>query len=259
MEFKIDICNSVQGDLTVLDLSKEYDQYLSEEEEVASTYEDTLLFKYSKSVTVNVLMKIGTTEITFLDALIHEHNQLENGVYKDDACTFNLKEDGFYTIDHYIFPNIDWYNWYKNEAPQEYKDKINRVYIIDEGVIKKEVEGVLKETTLREVLEMNLEGTPIQQEHINTFFTGNMQQCYINYCKKLFNALLNKCRTSAYNEDLYARDFIWMTLNIIDYLIQFEQFMEAEKIVEEFNTCGGFCQDNKYGQHTAHGCGCSKA
>ena len=113
MEFKIDICNSVQGDLTVLDLSKEYDQYLSEEEEVASTYEDTLLFKYSKSVTVNVLMKIGTTEITFLDALIHEHNQLENGVYKDDACTFNLKEDGFYTIDHYIFPNIDWYNWYK--------------------------------------------------------------------------------------------------------------------------------------------------
>jgi hypothetical protein len=46
-----------------------------------------------------------------------------------------------------------------------------------------------------------------------------MQQCYINYCKKLFNASLNKCRTSAYNEDLYARDFIWMTLNIIDYLI----------------------------------------
>ena len=43
----------------------------------------------------------------------------------------------------------------------EYKDKINRVYIIDEGVIKKEVDGVLKETTLREVLEMNLEGTPI--------------------------------------------------------------------------------------------------
>ena len=220
MEFKIDICNSVQGDLTVLDLSKEYDQYLSEEKEAASTYEDTLLFKYSKSVTVNVLMKIGTTEITFLDALIHEHNQLENGVYKD---------------------------------------KINRVYIIDEGVIKKEVEGVLKETTLREVLEMNLEGTPIQQEHINTFFTGNMQQCYINYCKRLFDALLNKCRTSAYNEDLYARDFIWMTLNIIDYLIQFEQFMEAEKIVEEFNTCGGFCQNNEYGQHTAHGCGCSKA
>ena len=124
MEFKIDICNSVQGDLTVLDLSKEYGQYLSEGEEVASTYEDTLLFKYSKSVTVNVLMKIGTTEITFLDALIHEHNQLENGVYKDDACTFNLKEDGFYTIDHYIFPNIDWYNWYKTEASQEYKDKM---------------------------------------------------------------------------------------------------------------------------------------
>ena len=37
MEFKIDICNSVQGDLTVLDLSKEYGQYLSEDEVVDST------------------------------------------------------------------------------------------------------------------------------------------------------------------------------------------------------------------------------
>ena len=32
-----------------------------------------------------------------------------------------------------------------------------RIYIIDEGVIKKEVDGELVETTLREVLEMNIE------------------------------------------------------------------------------------------------------
>ena len=35
------------------------------------------------------------------------------------------------------------------------------LYIIDKGVIKKEVDGELIETTLKEVLEINLEGTPI--------------------------------------------------------------------------------------------------
>ena len=105
---------------------------------------------------------------------------------------------------------------------------------------------------------MNLEGTPIQKERIDTFYTGNLQQCYINYCKRIFDHLLNKCRVSTYNDDLYARDFIWMTLNIIDYLIEFGQFMDAERIIEEFNTCGGFCTGNP--EHIkSHGCGCSKA
>lgn len=258
MEFNIDICNTIQGGITILDLSKEYNQYLPENSIDSSVYEDTLLFKYSDTVTVNSLLHITTKNIKYVDALIHEHIKLDNGIFKDDSCTFNILEDGYYTIDHFIFPNINWYNWYKTKASEEYKQKVNRIYIIDEGVIKKEVDGELIETTLKEVLEINLEGTPIQKEKIDTFYTGNLQQCYINYCKRIFNHLLNKCRVSTYNDDLYARDFIWMTLNIIDYLIEFGQFMDAERIIEEFNTCGGFCTGNP--EHIkSHGCGCSKA
>lgn len=258
MEFNIDICKTVQGDITILDLSKEYNQYLPENYKDSSTYESELFLKYSESVTVNAILKIGTKNITFIDALIHKHTKNDNGVFEDDQCTFAVKEDGYYTVDHLIFPDINWYNWYKTEADESYKEKVNRVYIIDEDVIKKEVDGELVETTLREVLEMNLEGTTVQKEKINIFFTGNLTQCYINYCKRIFNHLLNKCRTSQYNDDLYARDFIWMTLNIIEYLIQFEQFIEAQRIIEEFNTCGGFCTNFK-NDRVSHGCGCAKA
>lgn len=257
MEFKINVYNSPQGDITILDLSKEYNQYLDENDEALSTYEDSLFFKYSSSVTVNVLMQIGTKEITFIDAIIHEHKKVDD-VFEDDQCTYTLKKDGYYVIDHFIFPTIDWYNWYKTQASEEYKNQINRIYIIDEGVIKKEVDGELVETTLREVLEMNIENASIARETINTIFTGNLQQCYINYCKRLFDSLLNKCLTSEYSNDIYARDFIWMTLNIIDYLVQFEQYMEAERIIEEFSSCGGFCNSSQFiPKH--HGCGCSKA
>ena len=137
MEFNIDICNTIQGGITILDLSKEYNQYLPENSIDSSVYEDTLLFKYSDTVTVNSLLYVTTKNIKYVDALIHEHIKLDNGIFKDDSCTFNILEDGYYTIDHFIFPNINWYNWYKTKASEEYKQKVNRIYIIDKGVIKK--------------------------------------------------------------------------------------------------------------------------
>jgi hypothetical protein len=73
-------------------------------------------------------------------------------------------------------------------------------------------------------MERNIEGTTIKKCKIEIFFTGNLQQCYINHCKKIFTDSLGKCESYG---DTYARDFIWMTLNIIDYLIGFKRFMEA--------------------------------
>nr|DAH12279.1 MAG TPA: hypothetical protein [Caudoviricetes sp.] len=47
-----------------------------------------------------------------------------------------------------------------------------------------------------------------------------------------------------------------MTLNIIDYLIGFKQFMEAERLLAMFRTCGGFC-NTRYHGHKHISCGCS--
>jgi len=32
--------------------------------------------------------------------------------------------------------------------------------------------------------------------------------------------------------DYFPRDFLWMTLNIIDYLVRYGQYLEAQRILE---------------------------
>ena len=104
-------------------------------------------------------------------------------------------------------------------------------------------------------MERNIEGTTIKKCKVELFFTGNLQQCYINHCKRMFTESLIAC--SADEADIYTRDFIWMTLNILDYLIGFKQFMEAQRILENFDSCGGFCKTSRIKNTSS--CGCSKA
>ena len=258
MDFSIDIHNSLQGDITIEDFSKEYGYYLPE----GDSYPDskieeidgvsTLKYKYSKTVSLNTILKVNMNEAILQDVLIHKH---EDDV---DVCNFHVDEDGYYVVNHFVLPTREWYDDYLNSTDTELAEFIsNGVYFIEDDKLMKVVDGEITEVEVKELLERNYEGTDILHCKIDVFFNGNLQQCYINYCKKLYDALLNKCKTSDYNSDIYARDFIWMTLNIIDYLVGFKQFLEAERIIEQFKTCGGFCQNNDSHKNYS-GCGCSK-
>ena len=72
-----------------------------------------------------------------------------------------------------------------------------------------------------------------------------------------FDKLLNTCDHNKYNDYIFARDIIWMTLNIIDYLVGFKQYLEAQRILEVFQKCGGFCKDFSKTKPQAD-CGCSR-
>lgn len=243
MEFSIDIHTKITGEITIEDFSKEYGQYISEDVEVVTSYDS---YKYSESATLNTIIKVGINEATLIDVLMNDHSE------DLDSCTFKVHKDGYYVVDHLIIPNMKWYE----NASKEYKEYYETIYITDGEKLYKEVEGELEECTVKEILERNIEGTTIKKCKVEVFFTGHLQMCYINYCKRLFEGLLNKCYSKEYDNDIFARDFIWMTLNIIDYLIGFKQFMEAERILSMFHTCGGFC-DNHY-EHKHHiSCGCS--
>lgn len=258
MEFSIDIHNSLQGDITIEDFSKEYGYYLPEGDTYPDSQiveidgESTLKYKYSKTTTLNTILKVNMNEAVLQDVLIHTH---EDDV---DICNFHVDEDGYYIVNHFVLPTKEWYDQYLINQDEELSQFIsNGIYFVENNKLYKVVDGEIKETEVKELLERNYEGTNILHCKIDIFFNGNLQQCYINYCKKIYDSLINKCKTKESDDDIWARDFIWMTLNIIDYLVGFQQFMEAERIIEEFKTCGGFCQqtiDNK----THVDCGCSK-
>lgn len=244
MEFSIDLHTSVKGDITIEDYSKEYGQYLDEDSEVVTSYD---YYKYSESATLNTIIRMKVCDATLVDVLLNSHTE------DVDSCTFRVKDDGYYVIDHIILPNMKWYE----NASEEYKNYYDYIYITDGDKLYKEVDGKLEECSVKEILERNIEGTTIKKCKVDVFFTGNLQQCYINYCKKLFDDLLGKCLKSDQSDSIFARDFIWMTLNVIDYLIGFKQYMEAERLIELFNKCGSFCKGSFDSINKPIGCGCS--
>ena len=241
MEFSIEVHNSPNGEITINDFSKEYGQYIDEDLEVITSFDS---YKYSECVTLNTITKIGTCDITLIDVLLNEHTE------ELDSCVFKVKKDGYYVVDHFVLPNMKWLE----NSSDEYKQYYETIYVTDGQKIYKQINGELEECTIKEIMERNIEGTTIKKCKIEIFFTGNLQQCYINHCKKIFTDSLGKCESYG---DTYARDFIWMTLNIIDYLIGFKQFMEAQRILETFDKCGGFCNTHKIKNTVS--CGCSKA
>lgn len=175
MEFSIDIHTHLDGGILIEDFSKEYGQYIDEDLDVVTSYD---MYKYSESATLNTIIKVSIGDATLIDVLLNSH---ENDM---DSCRFHVKDDGYYVVDHLIIPNMKWYE----NATEEYKEYYEAIYITDGEKLYKEVEGELEECTVKEVLERNIEGTTIKKCKVDIFFTGNLQQCYINYCKKLFDS-----------------------------------------------------------------------
>lgn len=243
MEFSIDIHTELTGKIIVEDFSKEYGQYLEEDTEVVISYDD---FKYSETASLNAIIKVNTDKITLVDVLLDKHDT------DLDSVTFNVEEDGYYTVDHIILPNITWYE----NSPVAQRDYFDVIYVTDGEKVYKQVKGGnLQECTVKEILERNPEGASIHKCKVDVFYTAGLQNCYIWYCKQIFDKLLNTCDHALYSDLLYARDLIWMTLNIIDYLVGFKQFLEAQRILEMFQKCGGLCKDFSIIKPSAD-CGC---
>lgn len=265
MEFSIDIHTGLNGKVTIEDYSNEYDQYFPEDQMI----QEYGRYKYSECKTLNVIMKVNSNRIALKDVVIHEHNQLVEDpmnpgvfLYDLEVTDFTLSQDGYYNVNHIVLPTVDWYNNTYLLQDEEYRKAFVGVYIIDEdNKLYKLTESGFIECTIREIVERNHEGTTIQKCIIDVFYTGFLQMCYINYCRKLFQKLTKGCNYACAPEDVkeltYVRDFLWMVLNVIDYQISFKQYVEAQRILELTNHCGSFCQNQELNAGPNLGCGCS--
>ena len=265
MEFDIDIHTGLNGKITVEDYSQEYDQYFPENQ-ITQEYGR---YKYSESKTLNVIMKINSGKVILVDVLLHDHDQLVedpttpgNYLYDVEVTDFTVKRDGYYNVNHIVLPNMKWYYDTYLTQTDDYRAGFNTVYVIgDDNKLYKLVNSEFVECTVKEIVERNHEGTTIEKCIIDVFYTGFLQMCYINYCRKLFAKLTKGCNYACAPEDIkdltYARDFLWMVLNTIDYQISFKQYMEAQRVLEMTNYCGGFCQNQELNAGPSTGCGCS--
>ena len=126
------------------------------------------------------------------------------------------------------------------------------VYGVD---YKTEFTDDIKEiTNLYELI--NSENSSILKTQQDTFAICHVHNCYLNICQNIYNNMLyNKCNNYKDNNFIFNRDFLYMIINVIKYNLDLGYTEEAQRILDEFNSCGNNICNNS--SMIDYGCGCS--
>lgn len=246
-----------KGTLFIEDASKYYERYIPEYHNYKN-YSDK---KYAETQSLAIIVKKDASGDTSKDK-IYKMVTFKHLNDKRDVDTLETKfnEDGYYIVYYYIIPTEFWVNSVDNPVDHldyvfyinrqgdiiyRYKDSLGR--IIDEEIKPEDLINYIQDTVTTSVDRIVKKIFPISK----------LQCCYYSYAKQLFDVLLKRCPDDSNNEQIYKRDFVYMTIQIIKYLIGFDQYLEAQRILDIINGCGGFC--NSVGKIKGKSdCGCSK-
>ena len=210
-------------------------------------------FKYSDTVSVVVL----------------QHNKTQETVVKSPTYDYHTSDyievpvgfDGWFTINYIVLPNKDWFDREREKSSGSALGLYDIVYFVDNGYIYKYVNGEIDGASIEEVLEVNPINTTISKTSKDYVSICFLQKCYVNLCQQIFNDRgFSQCwnKNSVDSELVYKRDLVWMAINVIKYLTEFNQLAEVERIIEQINGCNGLCKSNSTYQPASSGCGCSK-
>lgn len=211
-------------------------------------------FKYSETVSIDVLQhnKVSGPEIQV--PIYTEHHQSISPI------TLPVSFDGWFSVYHIVLPSEEWFLKEKEKEEGSTLPLYNTVYYSDGNGVFKYINGQVESVELQEVIERNTEGTTISKIDKNYISICFLKKCYISLCQQIFNSRgFSKCwdKNSISSDLLYRRDLVWMTINVIKYITQFNQLAEAERIIEEIGGCNGLCK-SEFKQLSSHGCGCGK-
>lgn len=257
MKLEVNFNLTDRGNLIIEDSTKYYGNYIPEYYNY-KTYEDK---KYSESYTIAIIVKKDasgdTSKNKIYKMITFKHLNSKRDI---DTLDISFQEDGYYIIYYYIVPTETWvksvynpvdhldYVFYINKLGELiYRFKNNIGQIIDEKIKPEDLIAYIQDTVT----------TSVDRVVKKVFPINKLKNCYYSYAKQLFDILLSHCPNEENNDQIYKRDFVFMTINIIKYLIEFDQYLEAQRILDIVNGCGGFCNSiNKIKGKS--NCGCSK-
>ena len=245
MELNINVTTSDNCKIMVSDIST----YLAED--FSGTVKGK--FKYSDTVSIDVLQHNKTTETVYRDPVYTKHDTLQ-------PINIPVEFDGWFDVIHLVLPSIEWFNREINKSEGSALGLYDLVYFSDGIDIYKYLDGNVSQVTINEVLEVNPINTTISKtnrEYVSICF---LRKCYINLCQQIFEDRgFSRCwnKNKVDSELIYKRDLVWMAINVIKYLTECEQLAEVERIIETIQGCNGLCVSSNLTSKT-NGCGCSK-
>lgn len=245
MELSIKITTSDSCKVIVQDLS----QYLPE----SQTGIVKGKFKYSDTISIDVLQHNKSKETVYTDPVYTPHNTAE-------PISIPVKFDGWFTVIHLVLPTKEWFDREFSKQEGSAIGLYNIVYYSDGASIYKYINGDSSEATIDEIIEVNPIDTTISrtgEDYVSICF---LRKCYINLCQQIFNSRgFSPCwnKNNIDSDLIFRRDLVWMAINVIKYLTECEQLAEVERIIEIIKGCNGLCISSDVTSKTS-GCGCCK-
>lgn len=265
---KFEICKKSGCSIIIQDTSSFYSNFTDNRE---LAYEDTITVNVIKKHTIeddDILLETLIVPHTLdYDECDIEEETIEGVVttpmkaYLDESH-YTFKQDGYYTIYHIIVPTLEGYYNMLEKDPDFFND-YHCVIVYDNGVFKEIHDDDIFEVkldTIHTIYNDPYLDTTVACSHKEIFIKCHLEDCYVDYSKKLLEAQLRNCTRNI--EGQFERDFLWMTLNVINYYIEYGQYNEAQRILEQVNYCNGFCNNNNKdcgcNNKKKQDCGCNK-
>lgn len=177
----------------------------------------------------------------------------------EDTVYLNIPEDGWITLSHIVLPSKEWVE--KNEKFFIDRPENIWIYCTDGESIYRYLKGTFYEVTIETIVEQNPYNTTISRVDKDYVSICFLKQCYVNICQQIFSKLCGmggQCFASNIDKELsIKRDLVWMGINVIKYMVQFNMLAEAERTIEQLESCNGICSGNP-STNKSSGCGCSK-
>lgn len=243
MELNLNVCPDNSCKLVITDVS-EY----SEEE--STNYKN---LRYSDTISI-ISIQTNTTEETKLQETFFAEHKNSN----DRSITIPIDFDGWFEIHYVVIPTRQWF---ANEQAKGVNSRFryyDSIYYSDGEKIYKYSNG---QNTTVNISEIDTDGNTNVSYCLNNHFSiCNLKKCYINLCKQIFDSgAFQKCSSkNKLDCDLtFRRDMVLMAIHVIEYLVEFSQFAEAQRLLERISSCNGLCA-NIPNTKLKHGCGCGK-
>lgn len=244
------ICNIDKYSILITDITQDSNEYIPEDIVDTEVYHTKNKFKYSETATINIIQKVTTSSEEIIDTIFTDHS-----TYLDEVH-YKFENDGYYVIHHFILPTMDWAEQEIKKNPDLFKQK--EFYVCTCNQILKVGKGQVQEVSPEVLIEINTQDTNISKVVLDQFSISFLYNCYISLCSKIFNTINFRCKNKSNIDDLiFNRDFIWMVINIIKYYVELDQLLEAQRLLEEVNFCGGLCNEQGLPKSQDCRCGCN--
>lgn len=223
----------------------------------------------NKNLDPNIFNKYVSVEfLKYKDKYLYDSYIIKTD-WINSQTNFALLQDGIYEYNQYLIPTLEYLlidtdkydvegNMLYNEICLKdsyfyYNGSIYFIdiedYLIDEYLNASnfilKYENYILNNANKVSMEYLSENTEIGNQTYFckkiTFTYCNLIKCFVSLQSKLANSL---CDSFCEKNETANRDFLLSTIYVLDYLRDINNFKEAQRILDNINECGGFCESD---------------